>query len=164
MEGTFSSFLSTSHFTCFSSQSIQAHNLPMYFFARLETCYRVLSKFIRLWNCPCFTLQCNRLYAPWQSIMIRPIRTCKVFQQIEFSFLIKDVCVHFHTTVCREDSGTSTARFFHVRRMWCRIGTQKEFRTATSGGSDEGLAMNFGFQNGQAIQMRSNSANQHVWS
>lgn len=95
--------------------------------------------------------------------MISAKRTSKIFQQVEFALLVKDVRIHFDTTVSRKYPRTSTGRFLGMSGMGSRIRSQEEFGASTGSRSHESLAVHFGFQNREAIQMGTNTANQQVF-
>lgn len=89
--------------------------------------------------------------------------TRKVFQQVQLALLLKDMGIHFNTAVGRIDTRTSAASFLGMRRMGCRVRTQKEFGIPTGRCGHQGKTMHFGFQNRQTIEMRANASDQQIF-
>ena len=86
--------------------------------------------------------------------------TAKALQLVQATRALECLGVQFHGTMGREDTGAPTARFLGVGGVRCGIGAGKELGIARRGGLEECLAVRLAFEDGEAVEVRFDPADQ----
>jgi hypothetical protein len=98
----------------------------------------------------------------WKAVEIGPERAGKIFQPVKCACLLKGFGIELDRNRRGIASGTAAGGLFFLYRMGSGIGAEEKLRVAAGGRLHQSLLVLLAFENRQAVEVRANSACQHV--
>ena len=86
----------------------------------------------------------------------------ETFQLVQCIALLERLGVHLDGSVCGVATGTTAGGFLGVTGMRCRVGAEEELRVAAGGRVQQRHLVGVALEDRQAIEVRANTADQHV--
>ena len=95
-----------------------------------------------------------------QAMEVRAMKTGEALQLVQGPRLVEDLCVEFDGGVGAVDTGATAGAFLGADGMGGAVRTEKEPGMATGGRRHQGLPVALAFEDGQAVEMGVNAADQ----